>query len=117
MYSTTVPEYLALRASSEYSGSILKSTAGAVTPPPTRYTPPPIPPPSPGPKPAPLPEPIPPPEPDPMPPPDPVPFDGGPSLANGSPHTGILLFGIWTSGGPIRVGSIRSFGLGLFTTA
>src|SRR5262249_5530001 len=103
--------------SSEYSGSILYSTAGAVTPPPTRYTPPPMPPPSPGPKPAPFPDPTPPPEPDPMPPPEPGPFDGGPILASGSPQTFMLLLGIWTSGGPIKVGSISSLGLGLFTTA
>src|SRR5438874_695440 len=76
-----------------------------------------MPPPSPGPKPAPLPDPTPPPEPDPMPPPDPGPFDGGPILASGSPQTGILLFGSWTSGGPIRVGSISNLGFGLFTTA
>src|SRR5262245_40218355 len=76
-----------------------------------------MPPPSPGPNPAPFPDPIPPPEPDPIPPPDPGPFEGGPNFASGSPQTGILLFGNCTSGGPIRVGSISSFGFGLFTTA
>src|SRR6266480_3675659 len=76
-----------------------------------------MPPPLPGPKPAPSPEPIPPPLPEPIPPPEPGPFEGGPSLASGSPQTGILLLGICRSGGPIRVGSISSFGFGLFTTA
>src|SRR5215831_8296807 len=85
-YSSTVPWYFALRASSEYSGSILVRSWGAVTPPPTRNTPPPTPPPSPGPKPPPLPGPTPPPEPLPMPPPDPGPFEGGPIFAKGSPH-------------------------------
>src|SRR5260370_8119150 len=76
-----------------------------------------MPPPCPGPKPAPLPEPMHPPEPEPIPPPEPVPFEGGPSLAKGSPQTGMLLFGNCTSGGPIKVGSINSLGFGLFTTA
>src|SRR2546430_719123 len=60
---------------------------------------------------------MPPPLPEPMPPPEPGPFEGGPSLARGSPQTGMLLFGSCRSGGPIRVGSISSFGFGLFTTA
>src|SRR5439155_10034293 len=76
-----------------------------------------MPPPSPGPKPAPFPDPTPPPEPDPMPPPEPGPFEGGPILASGSPQTFMLLLGNWTSGGPIRVGSISSLGFGLLTTA
>src|SRR5579872_5168614 len=76
-----------------------------------------MPPPSPGPKPPPLPEPIPPPEPDPIPPPEPGPFEGGPSLASGSPHMFILLLlGTVKSGGPINVGSISSLGFGLLTT-
>src|SRR5579864_4166190 len=115
--SRTVPLYLALRASSEYSGSTLNSTTGAQTPPPTRNTPPPTPPPSPGPNPPPLPEPTPPPEPLPMPPPEPGPFEGGPILASGSPQTGMFTFGRGVSGGAMIVGSITSLGLGLLMTA
>src|ERR1051325_9352656 len=117
MASSTVPWYLALRASSEYSGSGLSSGMGAVTPPPTLYTPPPTPPPSPGPKPPPLPEPTPPPEPEPMPPPEPGPFDGGPILASGSPHTFMFTLGSGEFSGAMMVGSISSLGFGLFTTA
>src|ERR1039457_3599308 len=116
IYSSTVPWYLALRASSEYSGSFLKSRTGAVTPPPTRYTPPPTPPPSPGPNPPPLPEPTPPPEPEPIPPPEPGPFEGGPNLASGSPYWAIFTFGMFTSGGAMMVGSIGSFGFRLLNT-
>src|SRR5271154_67727 len=75
-----------------------------------------MPPPSPGPRPPPLPEPMPPPDPEPIPPPEPGPFEGGPSLAIGSPQIGILLLGTTRSGGPISVGSISSFGFGLFIT-
>src|SRR3954466_15372541 len=117
MESSTVPLYLALRASSEYSGSTRNSTEGALTPPPTRNTPPPTPPPSPGPNPPPLPDPTPPPEPEPIPPPEPGPFDGGPILASGSPYCDMLTCGRLTSGGAIIDGSIVSLGLGLFTTA
>src|SRR5512132_2163313 len=70
----------------------------------------------PGPNPGPSSGPIPPLFPEPIPPLDPVPFDGGPSFASGSPHTAIVLFGVCTSGGPIRVGSISSLGLALLTT-
>src|ERR1039457_2710287 len=115
--SSTVPWYLALRASSEYSGSFLDNTMGAVMPPPTRYTPPPTPPPSPGPKPPPLPEPTPPPEPEPIPPPDPGPLDGGPILASGSPYCVMFTFGRLTSGGAMMLGSIVSLGFGLLITA
>src|SRR5437868_15253736 len=91
-HRTQVPWYLALRASSEYSGSGVETARGALTPPPTRKMPPPIPPPRPGPTPGPAPEPTPPPEPDPIPPPDPVPFDGGPEgrCDIGSPKVGTL---------------------------
>src|SRR5579883_1986240 len=68
-YSSTVPWYFAFLAASEYSGSTLYTRLGAVTPPPTRNTPPPTPALSPGPKPPPLPDPTPPPEPEPIPPP------------------------------------------------
>ena len=34
-----------------------------------------------------------------MPPPEPGPFEGGPILANGSPHTGILTLGSLMSSG------------------
>src|SRR5574341_79020 len=76
-----------------------------------------MPPPSPGPKPAPLPDPTPPPEPEPIPPPEPGPLEGGPILASGSPYWSMLTCETGTSGGMIRVGSITSLGLGLFTTA
>src|SRR5215467_6658549 len=90
--STHTPWYFALRASSEYSGSGWKITLGALTPPPTRNTPPPTPPPRPSPTPGPVPTPIPPPLPEPMPAPDPVPFEGGPDGigAIGLPRFGAL---------------------------
>src|SRR5579872_918877 len=111
-HSTQVPWYLALRASSEYSGSGVYTARGAETPPPTRNTPPPIPPPLPGPTPGPVPEPTPPPEPDPIPPPEPVPFEGGPAgiTALGSPKLGRLLAARWTCGGTTTVGSAVSLG-------
>src|SRR5674476_29236 len=107
---------LALRASSEYSGSTLKEMVGEVTPLPTLYAPPPKPPPSPGPTPGPLPEPTPPPEPEPMPPPDPGPLEGGPILASGSPYWDMFTLGMLASRGTMMVGSMISFGSGLFTT-
>src|ERR1017187_10267956 len=118
-HSTPVPWYLALRASSEYSGSGVSSARGADTPLPTRNAPPPIPPPCPGPTPGPDPEPTPPPLPDPMPPPLHVPFDGGPSgmFDIGSPRFGILLASL-ISGGTTTVGSTANLGLSLrITTA
>src|SRR6476469_9204660 len=117
-HRTHVPWYLALRASSEYSGSGVNTARGAETPPPTRNTPPPIPPPRPGPTPGPVPEPTPPPEPEPIPPPDPVPFDIGPlgMAALGSPKFGRLAE-ILICGGTTTVGSTGNFGAGLrFTT-
>src|SRR5471030_3200699 len=76
-----------------------------------------MPPPSPGPKPGPVPIPMPPPLPDPMPPPDPGPFDAAPILPKGSPYCSGFTFGSCTSGGPMRVGSMASFGSRLATTA
>src|SRR5262249_23583545 len=102
--------YFALRASSEYSGSTLYRSDGAVTPPPTLKTPPPNPPPSPDPTPPPFPAPTPPPEPEPMPAPEPGPLEGGPSLARGSPYWFIATCGSGTSGGAMIVGSIVSLG-------
>src|SRR5208283_3788699 len=113
--STTVPWYLALRASSEYSGSGAYSALGALTPPPTRYAPPPYPPPCPGPTPGPVPEPTPPPLPLPMPPPNPVPLEGGPiTLDKGSPSAPIV--GSLISGGTTTVGVTTSLGFSLRTT-
>src|SRR5208283_2003334 len=113
--STTVPWYLALRASSEYSGSGAYSALGALTPPPTRYAPPPYPPPCPGPTPGPVPEPTPPPLPLPMPPPYPVPLEGGPiTFDNGSPNCPTV--GSFNSGGTTTVGGTSNLGWSLRTT-
>src|SRR5262252_4714073 len=59
---------------------------------------------------------MPPPLPEPIPPPEPDPFEGGPSFAKGSPHTGRLLVDNGVSGGPMSVGSISRTGVGLLTT-
>jgi len=88
-----------------------------VTPPPTRYAPPPIPPPHPGPTPGPRPEPTPPPLPEPIPPPEPVPLEGGPtSEDNGSPSEAVCGSGKWISGGTTTVGSTGSLGFSLRIT-
>src|SRR5579862_1860136 len=116
-HSTHTPWYLALRASSEYSGSGVSRARGGETPPPTRNTPPPIPPPRPGPTPGPVPDPTPPPLPEPIPPPPPVPFDGGPE---GTADIGLPMFGMFDAiliwGGRTTVGSTGSLGLSLRIT-
>src|SRR5579875_859380 len=86
---------------------------GSLTPPPALNTPPPVEPPLPGPRPPPFPEPMPVPEPVPMPPPVPGPLEGGPGTAVGLPHVLSAIWGSFTSGGPSRVGSTGSFGLGI----
>src|SRR5580704_13486803 len=91
---------------------------GALTPPPTRNTPPPTPPPRPSPTPGPVPTPTPPPEPAPIPPPEPVPFEGGPEGSRdiGSPRFGRLFEASFTCGGTTTVGSAVSLGLSFRTT-
>src|SRR5206468_6493807 len=90
---------------------------GALTPPPTRNTPPPIPPPRPSPTPGPVPTPMPPPDPEPMPEPEPAPLEGGPEgiAAVGLPRFGAFIAN-FTCGGITTVGSTASFGWSLRTT-
>src|SRR5882762_11234995 len=101
--NTTVPWYLALRASSEYCGIGQYKQIGTPTPfTPARNAPPPVPPPSPGPRPPPVPLPI------------PVPLPGSSESeyaeASGSPKVDMFGLDTFKSGGPNRAGSMASFG-------
>src|ERR1700680_1207675 len=102
-FKTTVPWYLALRASSEYCGIGQYKQIGTPTPfTPARNAPPPVPPPSPGPRPPPVPLPI--------PVPLPCPKESERADASGSPKVDILGLGTFKSGGPSREGSMASLG-------
>src|ERR1700682_3894203 len=102
-FKTTVPWYLALRASSEYCGIGQYKQIGTPTPfTPARNAPPPVPPPAPGPRPPPVPLP--------MPVPLPCPRDSEYALASGSPNVERFGLGTFKSGGPSSAGFIASCG-------
>src|ERR1700736_3113511 len=104
-FKTTVPWYLALRASSEYCGIGQYKQIGTPTPfTPARNAPPPVPPPSP--------EPRPPPVPLPMPVPLPWPSESEYAEASGSPYVDMFGLGTFKSGGPSSEGSIANLGFG-----
>src|ERR1700730_6714742 len=98
---TTVPWYLALRASSEYCGIGQYRQIGTPTPfTPARNAPPPVPPPSPGPRPPPVPLPI--------PVPLPCPRESESAEASGSAKVDILGLGTFKSGGPSSEGGLAN---------